>query len=669
MMRRAFAAAAYAASASAADARNATWAALPPPPWAPRALRAASAALQGALYVVGGNNGTTAFGDVWRYSSADGAGAAWELVADGGGGNSSDGGGGGAPPPRFGGCLAASPDRLLLTGGFRRDAVGLGRYAADAWSSANGSAWVNLTGSAEWPRRSGHACAFHAGAFWVLGASAPSATNDVWRSPTGAAWARADGGGGAPWAPRGLASTAVHGGRLWLGGGTNLLTQFGDLWWTEDGAAWTRAEGLAWAPRDSACLLAWRGALWLLGGRLQATAGAVGVTAADGAGGAGGAGGTGVAQRPSGAAAGPPLASDVWRSGSADGAAGWGLVEADAAWGARVGAACVVVPAAAAVGEPTGPGRPAAAGGGGGDGEQLLLLGGQLSSTAYAADAWAATPSLPCEDAGSVCGGHGVCGGSGGGGGGGGGERGGGGAAAAAPAAAADVRVAALPPLVPPANCSCDLGWGGPGCAERVCNARTCVHGACVPVPGGGGADACVCADPGAWGGAACDTPVCARGCSPAHGACGAPGGCDCDDGWAGPRCTVRLDALHAVGFFVSAHAAAVFIVLTCLGVAGVLGGLFHAHFPGATAAMLGAAPGGHGGHHAELAAAKQLLLPRGGGAGDAGWGLRSYGTTAAFAAALAPPEGDPAGDPGGDPRRPAKKRVRFASTVEVSEF
>lgn len=571
------------AAAAAAD-NNATWTpVLPAAPWAARVARSAVGVLGDSVFLVGGANASVALSDVWR--SPD-SGASWaQVVADGAGVP-----GGGFWPPRSGGCVVSAPGFLALLGGYSRapGVPGAGRYLSDTWTSADGAAWVNASGggAAAFPGRSGHACAYHDGGLWVLGGLAPAPTNDVWRANaagagSGAAtWVRISAGG---WAPRGYAAAASYGGLLWVVGGTNLSAPLGDAWTSPDGRDWTALAGVPWAPRDSACLVAWAGVLWLLGGR----------TATGGGGG------------------GAYAAGDTWRT-SGSGAVGdvaWGLVETAAPWGPRADAGCAALDT-----------------GTGGAGT-LVLLGGQQAAAegggapSLRGDVWAASANLLCEEAGVVCGGHGVCNGSSW-------------APASGPVVLAahtnhDRRAAAagggeatvwppyspgalLPPPAPaplPVNCTCDDGWMDARCVEPLCNPRTCVHGTCVAanaslatrVVVASGRDTCVCDDPTQWVGPACDTPVCAAACSADHGGCSEPGGCDCESGWGGPTCGIPLDPLHTVGVWVTAHVAGVFVSLTTLGFAAVLGGLLTARFPGLLSACvglpipLGAAGGGGG--------------------------------------------------------------------------
>ena len=502
------------------------------------------------LLVGGGNGSTLDSAEVW--SSMDGA--AWRRVSAGNGSAAS----GGFWPPRSGSCACASPTQVVLLGGVERfpPFPTLVEYLSDAWSSRDaGQSWANLSITGDyWSARSGHACAFFAGSFWVLGGIAPVASAEVWRSAPDDArqWAPVP---PAPWAPRGNAAVATHGARLFLAGGSDLEQVFGDVWVTGNGIAWQLVGGLELSPREGPCLASWGGALWLAGGQ---------------------------------PAAGEPL-GEVWRSG-AEGSGGGGLVALAAPWPPRGDAGCALLP-----------GAPGAAASG-----ALLLLGGRGAGGRALGDAWAATPNLRCEEGGLVCGGRGSC--------------------------AGEAGLALLPLLPPPSpgawgqqpplrlaplpdlNCSCAAGWGDPRCGTPACNPRTCLHGACsapgVGAPGG----LCVCSDPSAWNGSACDEPICAGGCSPAHGACAQPGACDCAPGWGGELCTVQLDVLRALGEWVTRHAAPLYAALTALGFLGVLGGLALSHLPEDWWLALLAGGGAHAQRAAQQALSEQkqrlLALP-----------------------------------------------------------
>ena len=467
--------------------------------------------LGASLLLVGGSNGSTtpALAGVW--SSGDG-GRSWSLVSDG------------PSPPRVGSCALALPSGALVAGGLQRLRGARVKYLSDVWTSGpdGGGAWTQLAAAAAWSARAGHGCAVEPsnGLLLLFGGLAPSALADVWTSGDGGAtWVAAP----APqWAPRAYMGVAVHGGRVWLAGGSDFSTVFGDVWFTGDGAqTWQAAPGGggpgSWAPRSSPCLfsLGSSGGLWLLGGRAAPNASA----AAD-------------PDAPPGAAAG--LTSDIWRSDAA--VAGWALVEASAPWGPRAGAGCAADAATLSV----------------------TLLGGTVEAAGdppvyyLADDVWLSTPNLACEASSEVCSTHGTC--------------------ALAPVAATEhlprweavAHAFSLPPP-PLLNCSCDIGFAGPTCDDDFCTLATCIHGTCQNLTAGEPEDGTICVcDSNLWTGISCDIAVCAPGCSPEHGSCtDAPGGCTCSDGWAGSTCLLELTLVRRVGRFIEAHVALVFLPVT----------------------------------------------------------------------------------------------------------
>ena len=179
-----------------------------------------------------------------------------------------------------------------------------------------------------------------------------------------------------------------------------------------------------------------------------------------------------------------------------------------------------------------------------------------------------------------------------------------------------------------------------------------------------------MCADPSLWNGSACDEPVCAPGCSTAHGGCSAPSGCSCVPGWGGPRCTVQLDVLRALGEWVTARAAPLYIALTALGFFAVLGGLASSHLPEDWWLLLLPGSGGARARASSRAAAQQLfeqterlLVLSPPSHGDAALGLSL--------APLSPARVGAYGTYGlANPLQPVRstKRVRFASVVDYSE-
>ena len=195
---------------------------------------------------------------------------------------------------------------------------------------------------------------------------------------------------------------------IWLAGGTDGVRPFAELWSSASGESWARSV-VAWPARDSAVLLAFQGALWLLGGRVAASsssASSVPSLDASPAGGGGSSSGSSagqaarfllLARQSGGAAAAAPPTADVWRTYATGPGRrfSWSLVEPAAVWGARYSFGAVALGGRIVVA-----GGAVAGSGSGGDGS---------AGTTLLSDAWGSTPNLLCESVGQVCNSHGTC--------------------------------------------------------------------------------------------------------------------------------------------------------------------------------------------------------------------------------------------------------------------
>ena len=218
-------------------------------------------------------------------------------------------------------------------------------------------------------------------------------------------------------------------------------------------------------------------------------------------------------------------------------------------------------------------------------GVELAVLGGLRTDTSkqrtsHLSDGFlVTTDAFFCEEDGVECSGHGVCVSD-----------------LAQHAAGAVAEAEALEPeaaatIAGGYHCSCAEGWAPPDCAAAVCSPVNCVHGVCVPAThdltmpraanwsqrsgageaalhGDDGQTPLVCVCNAGWMPPSCDRPVCREGCDPEHGTCTAPGHCDCDSGWRGVLCNRQETIVEALGAWVRARAAAVYGVVTALGIA-----------------------------------------------------------------------------------------------------
>ena len=151
---------------------------------------------------------------------------------------------------------------------------------AQVWSSADGARWAQASASAPFGGRAKPAVVVHGGRIWLLGGSAARAEgtarerlypdqttfNDVWSSADGAAWDLV--AAHAPWAERCWAQAVSFDGRIWLTGGfsNRLCTNYAEAWASADGTAWEEMPRTPWEGRHEHAAYAFDGALWVAAG-------------------------------------------------------------------------------------------------------------------------------------------------------------------------------------------------------------------------------------------------------------------------------------------------------------------------------------------------------------------------------------------------------------------
>lgn len=197
--------------------------------WSARAGMA-MAVLGGVIYMVGGgwpSSTNSHLSDVW--SSSDGT--TWtQLLADG--------------APAFGGRfyhgLVVHDGALILAGGNRASS---NQGWRDVWSSVNGTAWTQLTASAEWTWRQQFGFFSFGGSLHIAGGiivDAPSSanTNERYSSPTGATWTLLSPNG--PFSASNFMGGASGADRMLLAGAGSPAEQV----WASTGAGWTQETSL-----------------------------------------------------------------------------------------------------------------------------------------------------------------------------------------------------------------------------------------------------------------------------------------------------------------------------------------------------------------------------------------------------------------------------------------
>lgn len=163
----------------------------------PAVIFPAIASFNGALWILGGHDGTREVNAVWR--SLDGL--RWQTVLEH------------APwSPRSRPQWAVFRDRLWLIGGGQID----GPIAADVWSSADGATWRRETAQFASPHPFGFSACTFEDRIWLFGANrSGDFTSEMLVSDNGKDWRAAS----APWSPRGLPAVWTSNGRLYLTGG------------------------------------------------------------------------------------------------------------------------------------------------------------------------------------------------------------------------------------------------------------------------------------------------------------------------------------------------------------------------------------------------------------------------------------------------------------------
>ena len=164
--------------------------------------------------------------------------------------------------PRYLGAAVSLNGRMWILGGLNNPS-GSNPFN-DVWSSVDGTNWTQVTGTAPWGGRYGHAAVVFNGMLWVLGGNNGSLLNDVWSSVDGTNWTQVT--SAAPWGARCFHTAVVINNLIWVFGGYNGGS-LNDVWSSSDGLNWTQVTSAAsWSPRYDNAAVALNGQMWILGG-------------------------------------------------------------------------------------------------------------------------------------------------------------------------------------------------------------------------------------------------------------------------------------------------------------------------------------------------------------------------------------------------------------------
>jgi hypothetical protein len=202
------------------------------------------AALNGTLYLLGGTMGS--FGAFSFTSNTSSDGATWVRT------RAVDNNGDSVPRMEHP-ALVTFNSKLWLLGGHQ---PGVGFAFDDVtnkvWSSSDGAAWdvsEPADPSERWSKRERIGAVVFNDKLWVIGGNpypsfgntnAPSAAyNDVWSSSDGTAWTQVT--ASADFIPRTNPAVFVYKDKIWVvGGKDNGGNYLNDVWTSEDGASWTQ---------------------------------------------------------------------------------------------------------------------------------------------------------------------------------------------------------------------------------------------------------------------------------------------------------------------------------------------------------------------------------------------------------------------------------------------
>ncbi|MCU0641140.1 MAG: hypothetical protein MUC35_03505 [Candidatus Margulisbacteria bacterium] len=204
------------------------------------------------LWVIGGNDATTSYGDVWSSTN----GISWECATT----EAQFG-------PRDGHTAVLHNSRLWVIAGEDAPNSSSSGLNSDVWSSSDGAVWTQEASATSFGIRYRHSSTPFNGKMWVAGGwSGVDDRRDAWSSTDGLSWSEAT----EPpfFAREGFSLLTSNGGtKLWVLGGQGFA-YFQDAWYSTDGNNWTMQTNNIFngKPRNRLAAVDYNGKIWAIGG-------------------------------------------------------------------------------------------------------------------------------------------------------------------------------------------------------------------------------------------------------------------------------------------------------------------------------------------------------------------------------------------------------------------
>ena len=142
--------------------------------------------------------------------------------------------------------------------------------------AAPGATWERRATHASWGPRYGHSIVVHqqTDEMWLTGGTdIPTLFGDIWHSSDGATWTQFT-PVGTTWSARSFHTSLFFNGEVFVIGGFNKTTiGVRDVWSSSDGVHWTEKQSDApWGPRFAHSSVVFDGKIWVIGGQESASA-------------------------------------------------------------------------------------------------------------------------------------------------------------------------------------------------------------------------------------------------------------------------------------------------------------------------------------------------------------------------------------------------------------